>query len=267
LNEISSLWHSYLDGLKKLLENQRERAKQERKAEEENEQEKVQQERARRISSRELEELTVSSAEIQFEREALGDETVEFQVERERTESFEQVEREIGRSEREKEEARRSFLGRSITSSRDMSQQEIQELKSGKVRVSGEFATPQLEIPVSEFELPLIRESISQKEREKREREVEAEPPVSTRLTQIFQQEVGKKLEQLESEGILPAVAELDELLNEVMGETPERRDRAIAFYQTLVLKSIEVITVKQEKPYGDIIIAKGEAWGAVEQR
>jgi chromatin segregation and condensation protein Rec8/ScpA/Scc1 (kleisin family) len=192
------------------------------------------------------------ATEFQFE--------AETEQERRRLSQEEEFEREVGRSDRDREAARRSFLGRSLIG-RETPEPEVEPLRPGRVRVTGEFATPEVEAPLSEFELPEVRESVSQREREQRAREREVELPLSTRLTEIFRLEVARKLEQLEAEGISPAEVELDELLSEVLGAPAERRDRAIAFYQTLVLKSLDVLTAAQERPFGEIIIAKGEKW------
>ena len=55
-----------------------------------------------------------------------------------------------------------------------------------------------------------------------------------------------------------PAEVELDALLTELVHAEPGRRDRALAFYQLLVLKSLDVIDVEQDVPFGDITIKKG---------
>lgn len=49
-----------------------------------------------------------------------------------------------------------------------------------------------------------------------------------------------------------------DRFLTDLLHGAPPRRDRALAFYQLLVLKSLEVIEVKQEEDMGDIRITKG---------
>jgi chromatin segregation and condensation protein Rec8/ScpA/Scc1 (kleisin family) len=57
-------------------------------------------------------------------------------------------------------------------------------------------------------------------------------------------------------------VVELDEFLTELVHGDPGRRDRALAFYQTLVLTSLDVTRVEQEAPFGDILIRKGDKFG-----
>ncbi len=55
-----------------------------------------------------------------------------------------------------------------------------------------------------------------------------------------------------------PAEVELDELLSELVHGDPGRRDRSLAFYQLLVLTSLDVIRVEQDVDFGDITIRKG---------
>jgi hypothetical protein len=51
---------------------------------------------------------------------------------------------------------------------------------------------------------------------------------------------------------------DFDKFLIELLNGNPNRRDRALAFYQLLVLASLEVIHVDQDVPMGAIIITKG---------
>ena len=54
---------------------------------------------------------------------------------------------------------------------------------------------------------------------------------------------------------------ELDELLEDVVGGFPNRRDRAVSFFQLLVLTSLGVVRVEQTAPYGPIVIQRGDRW------
>ena len=57
------------------------------------------------------------------------------------------------------------------------------------------------------------------------------------------------------------AEAEFDELLEDVVGGFPNRRDRAVSFFQLLVLTSLNVVQVEQAAPYGPIVIQRGDRW------
>jgi hypothetical protein len=48
---------------------------------------------------------------------------------------------------------------------------------------------------------------------------------------------------------------DFDALLIAINGGIPSRRDRAVAFYQLLILKSLDIIDVKQDQPYDNLII------------
>jgi len=53
----------------------------------------------------------------------------------------------------------------------------------------------------------------------------------------------------------------LDDLLTELVPGDPGRRDRSLAFFQVLVLVSLDVIRVRQDAHFGDIAITKGPKW------
>ena len=56
---------------------------------------------------------------------------------------------------------------------------------------------------------------------------------------------------------------EFDELLEDVLGGPPSRRDRAVSFFQLLLLTQLQVLRVEQSAPYGDLVIQRGERWQA----
>ena len=56
---------------------------------------------------------------------------------------------------------------------------------------------------------------------------------------------------------------EFDELLEDVVGGPPSRRDRAVSFFQLLLLTQLHVLRVEQGAPYGDLVIQRGERWQA----
>lgn len=56
---------------------------------------------------------------------------------------------------------------------------------------------------------------------------------------------------------------ELDDLLREVVGGDPPRRDRSVSFFQLLVLRSLDILDVEQSVPYGSMILRRGEKWDA----
>jgi chromatin segregation and condensation protein Rec8/ScpA/Scc1 (kleisin family) len=82
-----------------------------------------------------------------------------------------------------------------------------------------------------------------------------------SKLTEILRLELEEAFNRQESEGIIPPSVEFDELLYSVLGTSPTKRERALAFYQLLVLKSLDIIQINQEKPYDEIIITRGERW------
>ena len=57
------------------------------------------------------------------------------------------------------------------------------------------------------------------------------------------------------------AEVEFDELLEDVVGGFPNRRDRAVSFFQLLVLTSLDIVHVEQSGPYGPIVIRRGGRW------
>lgn len=58
-----------------------------------------------------------------------------------------------------------------------------------------------------------------------------------------------------------PPVIVLDPFLQEVVRGDPSRRDRALAFYQLLVLTSLEIVRAQQPIELGDINITKGSKY------
>ena len=54
---------------------------------------------------------------------------------------------------------------------------------------------------------------------------------------------------------------EFDELLQDVVGGPVNRRDRAVSFFQLLVLLSLNIVKVLQPAPYADIVIQRGDKW------
>lgn len=69
-----------------------------------------------------------------------------------------------------------------------------------------------------------------------------------------------KKFAQL-SRAKAELTVELDGLLSELVHGDPVRRDRSLAFFQVLVLVSLDIIRVRQEVAFGDISITKGPKW------
>jgi chromatin segregation and condensation protein Rec8/ScpA/Scc1 (kleisin family) len=82
-----------------------------------------------------------------------------------------------------------------------------------------------------------------------------------SKLTEIFRTELEEAVNKMEEEGITPPSVEFDELLTTVLGQLPSKRDAALAFFQLLVLKSLDVVQVEQETAYGPIIITRGPRW------
>ena len=69
-----------------------------------------------------------------------------------------------------------------------------------------------------------------------------------------------KKFAQL-SRAKAEMTVELDGLLTELVHGDPVRRDRSLAFFQVLVLVSLDIIRVQQDVAFGDIAITKGPKW------
>ena len=57
------------------------------------------------------------------------------------------------------------------------------------------------------------------------------------------------------------AEVEFDELLEDVVGGFPNRRDRAVSFFQLLVLTQLNIVHTEQTAPYGPIVIRPGDRW------
>ena len=72
--------------------------------------------------------------------------------------------------------------------------------------------------------------------------------------------ELDKKFLRL-SKARAPLVVEFDAFLTELVHGDPGRRDRSLAFYQLLVLTSLDVVHVAQDAEFGDVMIAKGPKW------
>lgn len=172
---------------------------------------------------------------------------------------------------------------------------EISQVEEGRRRTIGgkpiqvvsEMETPDLEAPESQFEVlreevdltktqrPTIeRRSVNKHTEIFRRSERTRQPPcvmllapgrTTTPLTRaclvLFLlsrcSELEKKFARLARQGASMQI-EFDDFLTELLQGSPNRRDRALAFYQLLVLASLEVIRVRQDVSMGAIAITKG---------
>lgn len=83
----------------------------------------------------------------------------------------------------------------------------------------------------------------------------------SPRLVVLLLSEVEKKFAAL-AKSRQPQIVALDDLLREILHGDPNRRDRSLAFFQVLVLASLDVIGVDQAAEFADVHITKGRKWG-----
>jgi hypothetical protein len=131
------------------------------------------------------------------------------------------------------------------------------ERKRG-VEIVSHMETPELEVEPSQFDIPI--EQVSEEE-EARARRPTIERRAVNRHTEIFRGELEKKFSKLTPvRGKVPQV-EFNLFMTELIGPTGGTRDRALAFFQLLVLTSLDITKVKQTEPYGEIIITKGPKW------
>ena len=86
-----------------------------------------------------------------------------------------------------------------------------------------------------------------------------------TRLTEFFRRELEGKFIELSTAH--PELSyndieiEFDELLIDIAGTIPSKRDRSIAFYQLLLLKSLDIIQTRQKLSYSEIWITRASRW------
>lgn len=79
-------------------------------------------------------------------------------------------------------------------------------------------------------------------------------------MLRVRRSELEKKFARL-AKSKQPQIVELDDFLRELVHGDPGRRDRCLAFFQVLVLASLDVIAVEQQTAYADIHITKGSKW------
>lgn len=117
------------------------------------------------------------------------------------------------------------------------------------------FETPDIDVTESQFEVPVEAA---------RAREISLKPTIEKRAvskhTEVMRAELEKKFDMLRRKKMTERV-DMEELLDEITKETIKRRDRSLAFFQILVLTSLDIIRTHQSESYGNIEIVKGDKW------